>query len=176
MSNDGKWRSFPKVPHLLQYASNGNYYGRIKIDGKIIRESLQTRIWTTAELRLTDFLMEHQENSNKVDPPKFSEAVELYKRELDGETGIKRRSKEYRQRCLNKIQRTWPRNARHSRNQTPCSSQARSRFQETMELTPKSLGKFPPARAGFEDPENGFNDAAIGFGRTTALAPFGFGQ
>jgi len=40
LSNDGKWRSFPKVPHLLQYVSNGNYYGRIKIGGKTIRESL----------------------------------------------------------------------------------------------------------------------------------------
>jgi hypothetical protein len=41
LSKDGKWRSFPKVPHLLQYVSNGNYYGRIKMGGKLIRESLQ---------------------------------------------------------------------------------------------------------------------------------------
>jgi hypothetical protein len=46
------------VPHLLQYVSNGNYYGRIKIGGKIIRESLKTDVWTTAKLRLTDFLKE----------------------------------------------------------------------------------------------------------------------
>jgi len=43
LSKDGKWRSFPKVPHLLQYVSNGNYYGRIKVNGKIIRESLNTK-------------------------------------------------------------------------------------------------------------------------------------
>jgi hypothetical protein len=47
LSKDGKWRSFPKVPNLLQYVFNENYYGRIKIDGKIIRESLQTSVWTT---------------------------------------------------------------------------------------------------------------------------------
>jgi hypothetical protein len=29
LSSDGQWRSFPKGPHLLQYVSNGNYYGRI---------------------------------------------------------------------------------------------------------------------------------------------------
>jgi hypothetical protein len=51
LSKDGKWRSFPKVPHLLQYASNGNYYGRIKIGGKTIRESLNTNVRTTAKLR-----------------------------------------------------------------------------------------------------------------------------
>ena len=56
LSKDGQWRSFPKVPHLLQYVSNGNYYGRIKVAGKVIRESLQTTVWTTAKLRLTDFL------------------------------------------------------------------------------------------------------------------------
>ena len=37
LSKDGQWRSFPKVPHLLQYVSNGNYYGRIKVGGKTIR-------------------------------------------------------------------------------------------------------------------------------------------
>jgi hypothetical protein len=56
LSKDGQWRSYPKVPHLLQYVSNGNYYGRIKVNGKIIRESLKTDVWTTAKLRLTDFL------------------------------------------------------------------------------------------------------------------------
>ena len=45
LSKDGKWRSFPKVPHLLRYVSNGNYYGRIKVGGKLIRESLKTAVW-----------------------------------------------------------------------------------------------------------------------------------
>jgi hypothetical protein len=61
LSPDGKWRSFPKVPHLLQYVSNGNYYARIRINGKLIRESLKTGVWTTAKLRSTDFLKEKQE-------------------------------------------------------------------------------------------------------------------
>jgi hypothetical protein len=29
------------MPRLLQYVSNGNYYGRIKMGGKLIRESPQ---------------------------------------------------------------------------------------------------------------------------------------
>ena len=56
LSPDGQWRSFPKVPHLLQYVSNANYYARIKVNGKVIRESLKTTVWTTAKLRLADFL------------------------------------------------------------------------------------------------------------------------
>jgi hypothetical protein len=61
LSKDGRWRSFPKVPHLLQYISNGNYYARIKVKGKVNRDSLKTDVWKTAKLRLTDFLKKHQE-------------------------------------------------------------------------------------------------------------------
>jgi len=108
LSSDGKWRSFPKVPHLLQYVSSGNYFGKVKISGKVVRQSLETAVWTTAQLKLNDFLKENRENRNKVDPPKFSEAVELFKRELDNDTAIKPQSKKYRLWCLGKLQKTWP--------------------------------------------------------------------
>ena len=108
MSNNGKWRSFPKVPHLLQYVISGNYFGKVKINGKSIRKSLETSVWTTAQLRLNDFLKEHRENRNKVDPPKFKEAVELLKGELEGDSTMKPRSKEYRLGCIQKLERTWP--------------------------------------------------------------------
>lgn len=42
LSKDGKWRSFPKVPNLLQYVSSEKYYARIKVDGKLIRQCLGT--------------------------------------------------------------------------------------------------------------------------------------
>jgi integrase len=108
LSNDGQWRSFPKVPHLLQYVNNGNYYGRIKVGGKIIRESLKTNIWTTAKLRLTDFLKEHQEARNDTIPPKFSEAVNRFKKELANDPDTKPQSKDYRLWCLRKIETSWP--------------------------------------------------------------------
>ena len=108
LSRDGQWRSFPNVPHLLQYVSNGNYYGRIKIGGKVIRESLKTTVWTTAKLRLTDFLKKHQEARNRVAKPKFNEAVAIFGADLASDTTIKPRSKEYRRLCLKKIQTSWP--------------------------------------------------------------------
>src|SRR5215469_15349805 len=52
LSPDGKWRSFPKVPNLLQYVNTGVYFGRVKIEGKIFRESLETDVFTTAKLFL----------------------------------------------------------------------------------------------------------------------------
>lgn len=42
ISKDGKRRSFPKVPHLLQHVSSDSYYARTKVNGKSIRQSLET--------------------------------------------------------------------------------------------------------------------------------------
>lgn len=108
LSKDGKWRSFPRVPHLLQYVSNGNYYGRIKLNGKLIRESLETTVWTTAKLKLADFLKGRMEGRNQTTPPFFREAVELFKRGLESDTSIKPQSKKYRLWCLQRIERSWP--------------------------------------------------------------------
>ncbi len=108
LSSDQQWRSFPKVPNLLQYVSNSNYYGRIKIGDKVIRESLKTTVWTTAKLRLTDFLKKHQEARIRVAPPKFSSAVAIFEADLTSDTTIKPRSKEYRRLCLKKIRTSWP--------------------------------------------------------------------
>jgi len=55
LSTDGKWRSFPKVPHLLQYAISGNCFGKVKIKGKTIRQSLQTTVCSNAQLKLNGF-------------------------------------------------------------------------------------------------------------------------
>lgn len=52
LSTEDQWRAFPKMPHLLQYVSNGNDYGRIKMRGKIIRESQNTIVWSAAKLRV----------------------------------------------------------------------------------------------------------------------------
>ncbi len=108
LSTDGKWRSFPKVPHLLQYVISGNYFGKVKIYGKTIRQSLQTTAWTTAQLRLNDFLKKQRENRNKINPPKFSEAVEIFKGQLEHDTAVKPQSRKYRFWCLGKLQKTWP--------------------------------------------------------------------
>ncbi|MGH7973768.1 MAG: tyrosine-type recombinase/integrase [Limisphaerales bacterium] len=108
LSKDRLWRSFPKVPHLLQYVPNGNYYGRIKVDGKILRKSLETDTWTKAKLRLTDFVQKHQGVRNPGSAPKFSAAVELFKRDLDTKTRLKPGSKRYRLICLQNLEQTWP--------------------------------------------------------------------
>ncbi len=55
-SRDGEWRSFPKVPNLLQFVSTGTFYRRMKVEGKLYRESLKTNVFSTAKLKLADFV------------------------------------------------------------------------------------------------------------------------
>lgn len=96
------------VPCLLQYVSNDNYYGRVRVNGKLIRESLKTDVWSTAKLRLADLITKSRENRDKAVTPKFNDALELYKHDLDADVNLKPGSREYRLGCIVKLQRTWP--------------------------------------------------------------------
>ncbi len=60
LSKDGKWRSFPRFPHLLQYVSTCIYFARLKIRGTTYRERLKTMVWTNALLKLADFIKDNQ--------------------------------------------------------------------------------------------------------------------
>lgn len=108
LSPDGKWRSFPKVAHLIQYVSSGVYYARIKVNGKLIRQSLKTNVFTTAKTKLLDFLKEQRATKERIPTPTFGEAKEAYLKKLETNTEIKPKTKEYRRLCLAKIESSWP--------------------------------------------------------------------
>lgn len=108
LSPDGKWRSFPKVPHLLQYVSSGIYYARIKVNGKLIRQSLNTDVFTTAKIKLPDFLKEQRANRQRIAVPTYAEAKEAYLKKVETNTEIKPKTKEYWKLCLAKIGSSWP--------------------------------------------------------------------
>lgn len=108
LSPDGKWRSFPKVPNLLQYVNTGNYFGRVKIDGKIFRESLDTDVFTTAKLLLGDFIKKKRKNSARPVAGTFAEARALYEADVNADHTLKDGSKLYRQNSIKALLRTWP--------------------------------------------------------------------
>ena len=58
VSPDGLWRSFPKVPCLMQYVPSGVFFARVRHKGKLFRQSMETDVFTTAKLRLPDRLKE----------------------------------------------------------------------------------------------------------------------
>ncbi len=110
LSKDGKWRSFPRVPHLLQYLNSGTYFARIKIKGKIIRESLDTKVWSVAQLKLVDFLKQKQSGINEDQDVRisFGEAAELFTKRVRHDPKMKVRSKGYRFLCVKKLKSSWP--------------------------------------------------------------------
>ena len=79
LSKNGKWRSFPRVPNLLQYVSSGIYFGKVKIGGKKIRLSLQTDVWSVAVGKLPDFLKTNRLKGSKTQAPKFMDAAERFR-------------------------------------------------------------------------------------------------
>ena len=77
-STDVKWHSFPKVPNLLQYVNTDAHFGRVKIEGKIFRESLGTNVFTTAKLLLSDYIKKKCKNAARPIAGTFGEACTLY--------------------------------------------------------------------------------------------------
>jgi integrase len=112
LSADGKWRSFPKVPNLLQYVVAGTYYARCKVNGKPVRAALETDVFTTAKLRLPDKLKELRKPKKQIGT--FADGRIKYETETrNGYTSRKNRlvklaplSIAYRLRCLECLRRS----------------------------------------------------------------------
>jgi integrase len=106
LSPDGKWRSFPKVPNLLQYASTGLYFARVKVNGKLFRRSLGTEVFSTAKLKLGDFIKKQHEPTPKRGT--VGMALKTYLRGLRNSHDISPQTERYRLYCVRALLKTWP--------------------------------------------------------------------
>jgi integrase len=106
LSNDGKWRYFPKVPNLVQYVRTGTYFARAKVKGKTFRQSIDTDVFTTAKLRLADKIKDYRKPPPEVGT--FAQARALYEADLDAEHTLAEQSRKYRKNCIAALLRTWP--------------------------------------------------------------------
>jgi len=105
LSPDGKWRSFPKVPNLLQYVSTGLYFARVKVNGKLIRRGLDTNVFSTAKLRLADFIKKQHEPKPEIGT--FGAALKSYLRALHSTHDISGDTKRYRRYCVRALLKSW---------------------------------------------------------------------
>jgi integrase len=108
LSGDGKWRSFPRTPNLLQYVSTGQYYGRLKVNGKIVRRRLKTDVISVAKLRLGDFIKGVKDEVGRPECLSFAEALSLFEQMLCTEVSLKPKTLEYYRGCVVKIKQSWP--------------------------------------------------------------------
>lgn len=109
LSPDGKWRSFPKVPNLLQYVSTGVYFARTKVNGKLIRRSIKVNTFEEAKLALHDFLSKQKKKRHIVGAPTtFGEAKGLYEASIDNDHNLRGQSRYYRKNCVKRLVKSWP--------------------------------------------------------------------
>ena len=101
-----EWRSFPKVPNLLQYVRTGTYFARTKVQGKTFRASLETKVLTTAKLRLADKLKEFRKPKPVLGT--FADARAQYEAELAQDHALGDGTRYYRKNCLKALAKTWP--------------------------------------------------------------------
>jgi len=106
LSKDGKWRSFPKVPNLVQYVSTGTYFGKLKVSGKQIRQSLATNSFTVAKLKLADFVRKHQKRRAVVGT--MADARQSYLDSLEADHTLAQGTKTYYQDRLKALFKSWP--------------------------------------------------------------------
>jgi len=109
LSPDGKWRSFPKVPNLLQYFSTGLYFARLKVNGKLIRRSITANTFEEAKLALHDFVSKETKKRHITGAPvTFAEARSLYESTTENDHTMSAQSKRYRRYCVKRLQASWP--------------------------------------------------------------------
>src|ERR1700722_6965179 len=109
LSPDGKWRSFPKVPNLLQYVNTGLYFARLKVNGKLIRRSLKANTFEEAKLALADFkTKESKKRRDAGAPVTFAEARMIYEKEFEGDVSMAEQSRVYRRNCVKRLLKSWP--------------------------------------------------------------------
>ncbi len=106
------WKKSP-VPNLIRYTPSGIYFARVRVGGKLIRQSLKTDVMSVAQLRLGDLVkQERGARESRVEASKgrmtFNDALETYQQRLEGNAALKPSAKLYRRKCIAALLKTWP--------------------------------------------------------------------
>src|SRR6266487_4380658 len=106
------WES-TTVQNLIRYRPSGTYFARFKVGGKLVRQSLETAVFSVAKQRLPDKIREYRSRHESVKAfaggkMTVGDAVEVYRGKVRANASLKPRSKDYREMTLDFIQRSWP--------------------------------------------------------------------
>src|SRR5262245_43397343 len=98
------WIKTP-VANLVRYKPSGIYFARVRVRGKLFRQSLKTDVMSVAKLRLTDFIKARQEEMGDVSAIQsgkltVGDALTVFDQRLDARQDIKEGAKVYRRKCV----------------------------------------------------------------------------
>jgi integrase len=111
-TEESLWES-TTVQNLIRYRPSGTYFGRFRVGGKLIRQSLDTAVFSVAKQRLPDKIREYRSRHESVKAfahgkMTVRDAVEVYLRKVRASPSLKPRSKDYREMMVDFIGRSWP--------------------------------------------------------------------
>ncbi len=106
------WQKTP-VSNLFRYKPSGVYFARARVQGKLIRQSLKTDVFSVAQLRLADLIKEHRQMAEKqkaVERGKmfFGDVLAIFQLRLGEAHHLKPAAKLYRQNTIDALLNTWP--------------------------------------------------------------------
>jgi integrase len=105
------WAKTP-VANLLRYRSSGVYFARVRVAGKLIRQSLKTNAFSVAKIRLADLTQEQRkaaeaEKLSASGKMSFGDARRIYEERLKNNQRLKATAKRYRMRTIEDLVKTW---------------------------------------------------------------------
>jgi integrase len=110
MSTKPDWRS-TATQHLIQHIPSGNFYVRVKVRGKIVRQSLKTKKISVAKARLPEKLKEIRyclDAPVTANVETMGDCLDLVVDAAKHKTGLRARSRDYREFTVDRIRATWP--------------------------------------------------------------------
>jgi hypothetical protein len=110
--SQSEWVKTP-VANLVRYKTSGIFFARVRIGGKLFRQSLKTDVMSVAKLRVSDFIKEKREEMGDDSPARtgrmtVGDAICIFGQGLDGQHDIKEGAKVYRRKCLALLLKSWP--------------------------------------------------------------------
>lgn len=109
-TTENEWRS-TTTQHLIQHVPSGNYYVRVKVRGKIVRQSLKTDKIGVAKARLPEKVKEIRyclDAPPTANVETMGDCLDLVMDAAKHKTGLRQRSRDYREFTVDRIRHTWP--------------------------------------------------------------------
>ena len=98
----GAWQK-SSVANLYRYRPSAAYFVHLKVGGKLIRQSLNTKVLSVAQRRQTE-----TRDPNAPERMTVGEAIAVYEQTLANNPALKPNAKLYRTKCLRALLKTWP--------------------------------------------------------------------
>lgn len=101
------------VANLVRYKPSGIYFARVRVFGKLIRQSLKTDVFSVAQIRLTDLIQEQRTadevwKASSTGKMTFGDARKICEANLANNQWLKPAAKVYRNTTIKDLCKRWP--------------------------------------------------------------------